>query len=64
MLWGSQRTMEGVQKYEGGRCEEGGGREGVVAVGHSEHVAAGTVRSITQAQRGFKTLPPGLPPEN
>lgn len=54
MLWGSQRTMEGVQRHEGGGCEGG-------AVGHSEHVAAGTVRSITQTQRGFNPCHPFFP---
>lgn len=37
----------------------GGGGGG--AVGHSEHVAAGTVRSITQTQRGFKPCRPFFP---
>ena len=31
------------------------------AVGHSEHVAAGTVRSITQTQRGFNPCHPFFP---
>lgn len=31
------------------------------AVGHSEHVAAGTVRSITQTQRGFNPRHPFFP---
>lgn len=46
--------MEGVQKHGGGGCEE-------CAVGHSEHVAAGTVRSITQTQRGFNPRHPLFP---
>lgn len=42
MLWGSQRTMEGVQKHGGGYegVEGGGGAAGAT----SEHVAAGTVK--------------------
>ncbi len=30
-------------------------------MGHSEHVAAGTVRSITQTQRGFNPCHPFFP---
>lgn len=48
MLLGSQQTMEGVQKHEGGW---------VGLVGHSEHVAAGTVRSITDTA-WIQGLPP------
>lgn len=49
MLVGSQRTMKGAQKHGGG-CEGG-------AVGHSEHVAAGTVRHITKKHSVDSTPP-------
>lgn len=42
--------MKGAQKHGGG-CEGG-------AVGHSEHVAAGTVRHITRKHSVDSTPPP------
>lgn len=51
----SQRTMEGVQKHGGG-CERRG-----CGGGHSEHVSAGTVRSITKTQLGFHPCHPFFP---
>lgn len=63
MLWGSQQTMEGVQKYEGGGCEGGGG--GGWGCGGPQWACCSRHRQKHYTDTAWiQALPPVLPPKN